>query len=378
MQTVAELGPRLGVAPTCAALEIPRATYYRHQKPRAEPATRRPASVRALTQAERQDVLDVLHEPRFVDQSPAEVYATLLDEKRYFCSERTMYRILADTKEVRERRDQCRRPHYAAPELLATRPNEVWSWVITKLLGPAKWTYFYLYVLMDIFSRYVVGWMVAHRESAELAKQLIAISCERQGIEADQLTIHADRGSAMTSKPVALLLSDLGITKTHSRPYVSNDNPYSESQFKTMKYRPEFPDRFGSVWHARSFGGDFFPWYNLDHHHEGLGMYTPHDVHYGLAEARREERATVLAEAYARHPERFPRGMPRPKAVPNAVWINPPANDVAKLLLENTPIHGSAHNEIVAVRASVEAENRVIDPRSENLNPGRLIQLPVH
>jgi putative transposase len=220
--------------------------------------------------------------------------------------------------------------------------------------------------------------MVAHRESAELAKQLIAISCERQGIEADQLTIHADRGSAMTSKPVALLLSDLGITRTHSRPYVSNDNPYSESQFKTMKYRPEFPDRFGSVWHARSFGGDFFPWYNLDHHHEGLGMYTPHDVHYGLAEARREERATVLAEAYARHPERFPRGMPRPKAVPIAVWINPPANDVAKILLENAPTHGSAHNEIVAVRTSRETENRVIDPRSENLNPGRLIQLPVH
>lgn len=378
MVQIAELGPRLGVAPTCAAFGIPRATYYRQQKPREEPKNPRPTPARALSEAERQTVLDVLHEDRFVDLSPAEVYATLLDEEQYLCSERTMYRILADSKEVRERRDQCRRPHYAAPELLATRPNEVWSWDITRLLGPAKWTYFYLYVLMDIFSRYVVGWMVAHRESSELAKQLIAISCERQGIERDRLTIHSDRGPAMTSKPVALLLSDLGITKTHSRPHVSNDNPYSEAQFKTMKYRPEFPDRFGSVWHARSFGGDFFPWYNLEHHHEGLGMYTPHDVHYGLAEARREKRAMVLAEAYTRYPERFAHGMPRPKAAPTAVWINPPANDKTGLLPENTRPHESGYNEIVAVRASMKAENRVIDPRSANLNPGRLIQLPVH
>jgi putative transposase len=253
---------------------------------------------------------------------------------------------------------------------LATRPNEVYSWDITKLLGPAKWTYFYLYVLLDIFSRYVVGWMVAHRESAELAKLLIAQSCERQGIEPGQLTVHADRGSSMTSKPVALLLSDLGITKTHSRPYVSNDNPYSESQFKTMKYRPEFPERFGSIWHARSFGGDFFPWYNLEHHHAGLGYYTPHDVHFGLAEEKRRQRALVLADAYARHPERFPRGVPQPKAVPTAVWINPPSNAADRLQAENTPTHGSAHNEIVAPRASMDVDLRTERAETENVNLG--------
>lgn len=366
MQQVTELGATLGVAPTCKALGLPRATYYRHQKPKGA-VLRRPTPVRALCEAEREAVLEVLHEDRFVDQSPAEVYATLLDEEKYFCSERTMYRILADAQEVRERRNQCRRPHYAAPELLATRPNEVWSWDITKLLGPSKWTYFYLYVLMDIFSRYVVGWMVAHRESSELAKLLIAQSYERQGIGPHQLSVHADRGSAMTSKPVALLLSDLGITKTHSRPHVSNDNPFSESHFKTLKYRPDFPERFGSIWHARSWGGDIFPWYNIEHHHEGLGMYTPHDVHYGLAEAKREKRSLVLAEAYARHPERFPRGLPKPRPLPTAVWINPPANDSVAWRLENTPPDGSGHNEIVAVRASVAVENRGVLPENGEL-----------
>ncbi len=273
-------------------------------------------------------MLEVLHEPRFVDLSPAEIYATLLDEGHYLCSERTMYRVLAVHQEVRERRDQCRHPRYAAPELLATRPNQLWSWDITKLLGPTKWSYFYLYVLLDVFSRYVVGWMAAHRELARLAERLIAESCERQGIERGQLNVHADRGAAMTSKPVALLLADLGITKTHSRPHVSNDNPYSESQFKTMKYRPDFPERFGSLEHVRRFGGDFFPWYNTEHHHVGLGLFTPHDVHYGLAEAKRKRRAEVLAAAFARHPERFAQGRPVPKAVPTAVWINPPANQL--------------------------------------------------
>ena len=200
-----------------------------------------------------------LHEPRFADLAPAEVYATLLDEGRYLCSERTMYRVLAENAEVRERRDQLRHPAYAAPELLATAPNQLWSWDITKLLGPAKWTYFYLYVILDVFSRYVVGWMVAHRETATLAERLIRETCERQGIEPGQLTIHADRGTSMTSKPVALLLADLGVTKTHSRPHVSNDNPFSEAQFKTLKYRPDFPERFGSIEHARSHCGDFFP-----------------------------------------------------------------------------------------------------------------------
>jgi putative transposase len=259
-----------------------------------------------------------------VDLAPAQVYATLLDEDRHLCSERTFYRVLAGNAEVRERRDQLRHPHYAAPELLATRPNELWSWDITKLLGPTKWTYFYLYVVLDVFSRYVVGWMLAHRELARLAEKLITESCERQGVAPGQLTVHADRGPAMTSKPVALLMADLGVTKSHSRPHVSNDNPFSEAQFKTMKYRPDFPDRFGSLEHGRSFCGDFFPWYNTEHHHVGLGLFTPHDVHYGLAAAKREERAHVLAEAFAKNPERFPNGQPSPRPLPTAVWINPP------------------------------------------------------
>ena len=323
MQTVTELGPRLGVAPTCAALEVPRASYYRGLKPQVE-LPPRPTPARALPAEERQAVLDVLNGPRFVDLAPAEIYATLLDEGRYLCSERTMYRVLAAHAEVRERRAQLRHPLYAAPELLARRPNELWSWDITKLLGPAKWTYFYLYVMLDVFSRYVVGWMVAHRESATLAEQFIRETCARQAIAREQLTVHADRGSAMTSKPVALLLADLGVTKTHSRPHVSNDNPFSEAQFKTLKYRPEFPGRFGSIQDARAHAHVFFPWYNTEHHHAGLGLLTPADVHHGLAEQRVAARATVLATAYAAHPERFSAGPPAPTAMPTEVWINPP------------------------------------------------------
>ncbi len=270
-------------------------------------------------------MLDVLHEPRFVDLAPAEVYATLLDEGAYLCSERTMYRLLAKHAEVRERRDQLWHPPYAAPELLARRPNELWSWDITKLLGPAKWTYFYLYVMLDVFSRYVVGWMVAHGESATLAERFIRETCTRQRIAREQLTIHADRGSAMTSKPVAFLLVDLGITKTHSRPHVSNDNPFSEAQFKTLKYRPAFPDRFGAIQDVRAHCHVFFPWYNTEHHHSGLGLLTPSDVHHGLAEQQVAARAAVLATAYGAHPERFPGGLPQPPACPTEVWINPPA-----------------------------------------------------
>jgi putative transposase len=320
---VTEVGPRLGIAPTCAALGVPRATYYRRRRPQNTPPRRSP-SPRALNTAERAAVLAVLHEPRFVDLAPAEVYATLLDEGRYLCSERTMYRVLAAHQEVRERRNQLRHPSYTAPELLARRPNELWSWDITKLLGPAKWTYFYLYVMLDVFSRYVVGWMVAHRESATLAERFIRETCARQGIERDQLTIHADRGPAMTSKPVALLLADLGVTKTHSRPHVSNDNPFSEAQFKTLKYRPAFPDRFGSIQDARAHGQSFFAWYNTKHHHSGLGLLTPYDVHFGLAERRVAARAAALTTAYAAHPERFPAGHPTPEASPAEVWINPP------------------------------------------------------
>ena len=318
-----EVGPRLGIAPTCAALGVSTASYYRlvTPKPAAPP---RPTAARALGSSEREAVLEVLHQPRFVDLAPAQVYAHLLDEGCYLCSARTMYRLLAACQEVRERRDQLRHPRYAAPQLLATRPNELWSWDITKLLGPVKWTYFYLYVILDVFSRYVVGWMVAHRESARLAQKLMAETCARQGIAPGDLTLHADRGSSMTSKPVALLLADLGVTKTHSRPHVSNDNPFSEAQFKTLKYRPDFPERFGSIEDARAHCRVFFPWYNTEHRHTGIGLLTAHDVHYGLADQRVAARTAVLAAAYAAHPDRFVAGVPRPPARPTEVWINPP------------------------------------------------------
>jgi putative transposase len=323
MQTVQALGPRLGVAPTCRALGLPPATYYRQQQPRAAAPARTPPP-RALAPAERQAVLDVLHGERFVDVAPAEVVATLLDEGRYLCAERTMYRLLAAHQEVRERRHQRRHPSYAAPELLATAPNQLWSWDITKLKGPAKWVYYYLYVILDVFSRYVVGWMVASRESATLAERLIAASCARQGITPGQLTLHADRGAAMRSQTVALLLADLGVTKTHSRPYTATDNPYSEALFKTAKYRPEIPERFGCLEHARQLFAPLFDWYNTEHRHSGLAMLTPQDVHAGLAAQRLADRAAVLAAAYAAHPERFPGGVPTPGKPPAAVWINKP------------------------------------------------------
>jgi putative transposase len=283
-----------------------------------------------MSTAEQRTVLDTMHEPRFIDLAPAQVYATLLDEERYLCSERTMYRVLARNQEIRERRAQRRHPKYSAPELLATQPNQLWSWDISKLRGSVKWSYHYLYVILDVYSRYVVGWMVAPRESATLAKRLIRETCKRQGIAREQLTIHADRGSSMKSKAVALLLSDLGVTKTHSRPHVSNDNPYSEAHFKTLKYRPEFPRRFGCIEDARSHCVDFFRWYNTEHRHTGLDLLTPADVHHGLAEAKTRKRAMVLQHAYAKHPERFPRGVPKPPVLPKEVWINKPQTEAIR------------------------------------------------
>jgi putative transposase len=320
--TVDEVGAKLGVAPTCAALGLSRETYYRRQRPKVSGCHRPPT--RALGVEERNRVMAVLYEPRFVDVAPPQVYARLLDEGQYLCSLRTMYRILAANQEVRERRNQLRHPEYAKPELLATKPNQVWSWDITKLHGPAKWSYYYLYVILDIFSRYVVGWMVAEGESAALAEKLIEETYTRQGIRPGELTLHADRGTSMRSKPVAFLLADLGVTKTHSRPHVSDDNPFSEAHFKTLKYRPDFPERFGSIQHARAHGQDFFPWYNTEHHHSALGLLTPHDVHHGLAASRLQARAAVLDAAFVDHPERFVAGKPPPQSQPVAVWINPP------------------------------------------------------
>jgi len=326
MAIVTEQQATLGVAPVCRALAVPRATYYRWQYPTEKehgpvPPRRVP---RALPPAERQQVLALLHDDRFADRPPAEVYATLLDEGKYVCSIRTMYRILNEQDEVKERRRQLRHPRYAAPELLATGPNQLWSWDITKLKGPVTWTYFSLYVILDVFSRYVVGWLAAVQDSATVAHRLIEQTCERQGIAQNTLTIHADRGAAMLAKSVALLLADLGVTKTHSRPHVSNDNPYSESQFKTLKYHPEFPDRFGSLQDARSFLLDFFQWYNTMHHHSGLGWLTPWDVHHGMAETRLAERGVVLRKAFEATPERFVQGAPTPPALPREVWINKP------------------------------------------------------
>jgi putative transposase len=333
MDAVTHLAPTVGVVAACEFLGVARASFYRQRSvlgpsaaPAPEPAlpAQRPAPARVLSPAERAGVLAVLHEERFQDRAPAAIQATLLDEGQYLCSARTMYRILEQEGESRERRNQLVHPPYQKPELLATAPNQLWSWDITKLLGPAKWTYFYLYVILDVFSRYITGWMVAHREGAELAKQFIEETITKHQVPAGQLTVHADRGKVMRSKPVAFLLADLGVTRTHSRPYVSDDNPYSESQFRTLKYRPEFPDRFGSIQDSRAFCQQFFQWYNQEHRHSGIGLLTPTMVHFGEAETVLAHRQAVLDAAYQAHPDRFVRRPPKPLPVPTEVWINKP------------------------------------------------------
>lgn len=327
MQSAAQLGHQVGVARACRTLSVPRSSLYRSQQPQPT-AKPRPTPARALSPEERDEVRQVLNSERFQDSSPRQVYATLLDEDGiYLCHWRTMYRILAEHDEVRERRNQRQHPLYVKPELLATAPNQLWSWDITKLKGPVTWTYYYLYVILDVFSRYVVGWLIAEQESAGLAETLIAETCAKQGIEREQLTLHADRGSSMRSKLVAQLLADLGVTKTHSRPYTANDNPYSEAQFKTMKYRPDFPDRFGSLLDARTWARAFFDWYNHHHRHSSLGLMAPALVHYGQAQVVQLKRQQILQRTYAAHPERFVRGLPTPPPLPPEVWINKPQTD---------------------------------------------------
>ncbi len=329
-QAIITLAGRLGVRAACDAVGAAQASYYRRH--RASPAPARPARCRTRTglspapcpPAERQVILDMLHSDRFTDLAPAEVWAILLDEGVYLGSQSTFYRLLRAASGTRDRRRQATHPAAVKPELAATGPNQVYSWDITKLHGPAKWTYYYLYVILDIYSRYITGWMLATCESAALAEKLIADTCAKQGIGRGQLTIHADRGSSMTSKPVAFLLADLGVTQSHSRPHVSNDNPFSEAQFKTMKYRPDFPGRFGSIEAARAHCQRFFGWYNHDHRHGGLGLHTPADVHHGHAHAVREHRALVLNAAYRAHPERFVSKPPEPPEIPASSWINPP------------------------------------------------------
>lgn len=311
----------------CRALGMPRSSFYRVRGADKSPklTVAKPSRPpRALNQKERVNVREILNSERFQDLSPREVYATLLDEGLYLCHWRTMYRILDEHDEVRERRNQLRHPDHQKPELLATGPNQVWSWDISKLLGPVKWTYYYLYVILDIFSRYVVGWMVADRESASLARELIGQTCAKQDIQAEQLILHADRGSPMIAKSLAILLADLGVTKSHSRPHISDDNPYSEAQFKTLKYRSDYPERFGCHADARAWARAFFDWYNHEHHHSALGLLTPADVHYGRAEEIFQKRQQVLHAAYEKNPERFVRGLPKPPELPHEVWINPP------------------------------------------------------
>ena len=315
------LSQTVGITRACQALDIPRSRLYPRRSPSPVP---RPMPQHALSVEERAQVRAVLNSERFMDCAPRQVYATLLDEGSYLCHWRTMYRILEAHTEVRERRQQRQHPVYHKPELLAEGPNQVWSWDITKLRGPAKWMHFALYTVIDIFSRYVVGWMIAERESAELAKQLIATAATNQQIQPGQLTLHADNGKPMKAKTLTLLLSDLGVNKSHSRPHVSDDNPFSEAQFKTLKYHPDYPDRFGCIQDARGWARSFFQWYNHQHYHTGLNLLTPASVHYGQAEAIRQQRQAVLATAYAQHPQRFVRGKPIVKGAPDAVWINPP------------------------------------------------------
>ena len=323
-----DLSAKIGKSKACNGFGIPRSSYYYWKRKKTAKTT----DIRckfpgfAYTPVEKDGITKLINSEKYVDKTPYEIYASKLDEGEYLCSVRTMYRILKENNQVKERRDVRRRSNYEKPELLATRQNQIWTWDITKLKSDMKWTYYYLYVMIDIFSRYVVGWMVAYRELASLAEIFIKETTQKQGIVPKQLTIHADNGSSMKSKQVALLLSDLGITKSHSRPYVSNDNPYSESHFKTMKYRPEFPKHFYSMAEAKKFCRLFFNWYNKEHYHSGIGYLTPESVHYGYYDTILENRRQVLLKAYELNPKRLRFKKPNLKNLPKNVWINKPDN----------------------------------------------------
>lgn len=332
MQIVEQLAPKVGVTTACQVLAVPRSSLYRARQPQ-QPAKPRPKPKRTLSQAERAEVRQVLNSEPFQDTPPRQVYASLLDDGIYLCHWRTMYRVLKEHHQVRERRNQLKHPRYAKPELVATGPRKLWSWDITKLKGPVKWHYYYLYVILDVYSRYVVGWLLAEQESAKLAQRLIMKTCAKQGISPDELTLHSDRGGPMKAKTVAQLLTDLGIIKSHSRPHVPDDNPYSEAHFKTLKYQPDFPGHFGSFLEALNWARCFFAWYNHQFYHSSLGLLTPASVHYGQAPLLLEQRQQVLQAAYAAHPERFVRGQPKVATLPKEVWINPPPSKT--ILLPN-------------------------------------------
>ncbi|HYW32915.1 MAG TPA: IS3 family transposase [Gemmatimonas sp.] len=335
---MAILVPLVGIVAACTALGVSRATFYRAKKPTVPPKPR-PCPARALPEAERADVLSTLNSVRFADKAPAQVYATLLDEETFLCSIRTMYRILAAAGLVHERRNQRRHPPHVKPQLVARAPNQVWVWDITKVPGPERGVYYCLYVVLDIFSRAVVGWTIAMTESAELWREVVVESCTRHGITPGQLTMHADRGSPMTAKSTALLYADLGITTSHSRPRVSNDNAFAETAFKTLKYRPEMPDRFGSLEDARTFFAKLLAWYNDEHFHSGIALLTPADVHAGTASTIIAARQRVLDAAFHAHPERFPHGTPTHQELPTEVWINQPTANTVVI----EPAQGTAH-----------------------------------
>jgi len=332
---VAEIAGIIGVSKACKYLGMNRSTYYLknisgkdidgglNPHPQRD-LPKKKAPRYSYTLEERDNILNTMNTVDYRDQTPYSIYSSELDRGNYLCSVSTMYRILHDKQQVKERRRYKRTSNFSKPELLATKPNEVWSWDITKLKAQVKWTYFYLYVIIDIFSRFVVGWMIAHQEKASLATKLIGETCLKQDISPNQLTIHSDRGSSMTSKPVQLLLSDLGIVKSHSRPYVSDDNPFSESQFKTLKYHPKFPERFGCMLEAKHFCRQFFDWYNKQHYHSGILFLTPETVHYGQANQILRKRHEVLMKAYKQNPERFRFKQPKMKTFPEEVWINKP------------------------------------------------------
>lgn len=316
-----DLAAKIGVKAAYEVLNLPRSRAYPQPKA-ANQAREKPAH--ALSEEERAELRAVLNSERFMDKAPRQVYATLLDEGQYHCHWRTMYRLLSVYDEVHERRVLRQHPVYKKPELLATAPNQVWSWDITTLRGPSKWSHYKLYTVLDIFSRYVVGWMIAEVESSELAKQLVAATAKKQGIQPEDLVLHADNGAPMTGKALSQLLLSLGIEQSHSRPHTSNDNPFSEAQFKTMKYRPDYPERFETLQAARTWAEEFFTWYNQEHYHSGLNLFTPSSVHHGEVLALQAQRQVVLAQAFAAHPQRFPQGKPQAKGAPTEVYINPP------------------------------------------------------
>lgn len=373
IEEVEKLGQEIGITKACQALVVPRSRIYRARTANREtriPVAKPKPHPRSLRQDEKIQVRQILNSERFQDLAPREVYATLLDEGIYHCSWRTMYRILEEHNEIRERRNQLTHPNYQKPELLATGPKQVWSWDITKLLGPEKWTYYYLYVILDIYSRYVVGWMIASKETAVLAQELIKKTCAKQHIQPDQLIIHADRGSPMIAKSMALLMADLGVTKSHSRPHVSDDNPFSEAQFRTMKYRPDYPKRFGSQPDARLWARHFFEWYNNEHHHSSIGLMTPADVHYGHAKEILHRRQTVLQEAYQKNPERFVKGIPTAPQLPESVWINPPKKAPTQTTEDPMKISELKHFDLREPIPEAGAPSRVVrDCNERNLRP---------